>query len=126
MSKLDRLPARVAFVDAAGLLTREGTVYIEQLGQRIGGASAPTIPQVSESAAQAFAAAQAAQEAADEANAAAQRASDSAAFAASQPRAIGMTLEQAVVQILALQQAVSNLSQELRRLRDIETYTFGG
>ena len=126
MSKLDRLPARVAFVDAAGLLTREGTVYLEQLGQRVGGAAAPTIPQVSQSATQAIGAAQAAQEAAEEANAAAQRASDSAAFAASQPRALGITLDQAAVQILALQQAVSNLSQELRKLRDLETYTLGG
>ena len=126
MSKLDRLPARVALVDAQGLLTREGTIYLQQLGARVGGTTAPTIPEVSEAAQQAAEAAQVAQAAADAAAEAAQRASDSAAFAATQPQAKGMTVDEVVLLVLSLQQTVTNLSEELRRLRDLETYTFGG
>lgn len=126
MSKLDRLPARVALVDAQGLLTREGTIYLEQLGKRVGGANSPTIPEVRESAQQAAEAAQSAQEAAEAAAEAAQRASDSAAFAATQPQDKGLTIDEVVLLVLSLQQTVSNLSQELRRLRDLETYTLGG
>lgn len=126
MSKLDRLPARVAFVDAAGLLTREGAIYLEQLGTRVGGTSAPTIPEVGESAAQAVIAAQAAQTAAEDANVAAQEARVGAVVALTTPREKGLTLDEVVVLVLSLQQTVSNLTQELRKLRDLETYTLGG
>lgn len=125
-SKLNRIPARVAFVDSAGLLTREALVFLEQLNMRVGGTTSPTIPEVSGAVNQAVEAAQAAQTAADEAAAAAQEAVDNTALAVTMPQAIGLTLEQVSVQVLALHQAVNSLSNELRRLRDVETYTLGG
>ena len=127
MSKLNLQPSRVPFLDArTGEVAREWRVFFEQLGIRVGGTTAPTIPEVSESAQRAAEAAQSAKTAAGAAEIAALLASDSAAFAATQPQAKGPTLDEVVLLVLSLQQTVTNLSQELRRLRDLETYTLGG
>lgn len=126
MSKLDLQPSRVPFLDARGEISREWRTYLQQLGTRVGGANAPTITEVGESAAQAVVAAQAAQTAAEAASDSAQEARLGAVFALTEPREKGLTLDEVVLLVLFLQQTVTNLSQELRRLRDIETYTLGG
>jgi hypothetical protein len=125
MSELNAQPNRVPLVDKDGRVTREWQVWLEQLNSRVGGTKAPTIKEIDESATAAKGAADAA---ANTANEAKQLALDDvvlAHFAHSMPRDKGLTVNDLEPIVLSLQNSVANLSQELARLRNLETFTMG-
>jgi len=125
MSELNAQPNRVPLVDKNGNVTREWQRWLEQLNGRVGGTKAPTIKEVDASATAAQAAADAAANTANEAKQTGIDAELLANFAHSMPRDKGLTVNDLVPIVLSLQSSVANLSQELARLRNLETFTMG-
>lgn len=125
MSELNAQPNRVALVDQSGRVTMEWQRFFEQLNTRVGGTKAPTIKEVDASATAAKSAADAAANTANEAKQTALSAEALAHFAHSMPHDKGLTVNDLVPIVLSLQSSVANLSQELGRLRNLETFTMG-
>jgi hypothetical protein len=123
VSELNAQPNRVPLVDKDGRVTREWQVWLEQLNSRVGGTKAPTIKEIDASATAAKDAADAAASTADEAKQTAISAEMLAHFAHSIPRDKGLTVDDLIPIILSLQSSVANLSQEVARLRNLETYS---
>lgn len=123
MSELNAQPNRVPLVDREGRVTREWQRWLEQLNSRVGGSKAPTIKEIDAAVSAVQSAAEAAALAAEEAMQAASDANDLAQFAQTIPRDKGLTVDDLIPVILGLQSSVANLSQELERLRNLETYS---
>ena len=122
-SNLSRNNWQASIVDQQGRATPAHQRYLNDLDVRVGGANAPTIKEINTAVLAAQSAANAAALAAEAAQQAAADAYGLAQFAQSTPKDKGITVDDLIPIILSLQSSVANLSQEVARLRNLETYS---
>jgi hypothetical protein len=123
VSSLSRNNWQASIVDQQGRATPAHQRYLNDLDFRVGGANAPTIKEINTAVAAAQSAAEAAALSAQVAQQAASGAYGLAQVAQTKPRDKGLTVDDLIPVILSLQSSVANLSQEVARLRNLETYS---